>query len=259
MQIINLDNKDYFTEGGEKFVYFHPFDCNKCIKIPKEKRMMERIKDEYRTLNRYPNFKYYTKMYGFIDTNLGKGMVYELIKNINKPHKVSLTLQQFIIKYGVTDNLIRKIIELANILIKEEIFVNDIFTNNIIVQSDEYKTLNLFFCDGLHCKTMIDRSSLFFNEDLKTIIREWNVAKLLRCILFDYINYHDTNIDLYIQRFNSIEFKYIPRTIYNPNIYPTGSIRGILLVWIIIYHIPLLINNLFIFILNYIGIFQKCK
>ena len=106
---------------------------------------------------------------------------------------------------------------------------------------------------------MIDRSSLFFNEDLKTIIHEWNVAKLLRCILFDYINYHDTNIDLYIQRFNSIEFKYIPRTIYNPNIYPTGSIRGIQLVWIIIYHIPLLINNLFIFILNYIGIFQKCK
>ena len=259
MQIINLDNKDYFTEGGEKFVYFHPFDCNKCIKIPKEKRMMERIKDEYRTLNRYPNFKYYTKMYGFVDTNLGKGMVYELIKNINEHHKVSLTLRQFIIKYGVTDNLIRKTIELANILINEEIFVNDVATHNIIVQSDEYKTLNLFICDGLHSRTIIDRPSLFFNEDLKTIIQEWNFAKLLRCVLLDYINYHDTNIDLYIQRFNSIEFKYIPRTIYNPNIYPTGSIRGIQLVWIIIYHIPLLINNLFIFILNYIGIFQKCK
>ena len=136
MQIINLDNKDYFTEGSEKFVYFHPFDCNKCIKIPKEKKTMERIKDEYRTLNRYPNFKYYTKMYGFVDTNLGKGMVYELIKNINEHHKVSLTLRQFIIKYGVTDNLIRKTIELANILINEEIFVNDVATHNIIVQSD---------------------------------------------------------------------------------------------------------------------------
>ena len=259
MQIINLDNKDYFAEGFEKFVYFHPFDCNKCIKIPKGKKMMERIKDEYRNLNRYPNSKYYTKMYGFVDTNLGKGMVYELIRNKNKPYKVGLTLEQFIIKYGLTDNLIKKIAELANILIKEEIFVKDIFTNNIIVQSDEYKIVNLFICDGLYCKTIIDRSSLFFNEDLKIMIHEWNFAKLLRCVLLVYINYHDTNIDLYIQRFNIIDFKYIPRKFYNINIYPTAKLRGIQLVWIIIYHIPLLINNLFIFILNYIGIFQKCK
>jgi len=180
--MINLDN-NFIAAGKKRNVYLHPLDCNKCIKIPK--KSFKDIKDEYRTLASLSNFKYYTKNYGFIDTNLGKGLVFKLIKDTNVQCDVSLTLGKFVKKHGITDELINKINELVKYLINDKIMISDLTASNILVQTDEYKIQKLFICDGIASKTLIDTRNYMFNKKLK----KWFIKRKFRKLMRELNNY----------------------------------------------------------------------
>jgi hypothetical protein len=177
--MINLDNH-FIAMGVNRTVYLHPLDCNKCIKIPKKHIKVN--EDEYRILDRLPpNINYYTKNYGFIDTNLGRGLVFDLIKNnTNVQCDVSLPLGKFVKKHGITDELISKINELVTYLINDKIMISDFHAGNILVQTDEYKIQKLFICDGITSKTLIDTRNYMFNKKLKKWFIKRKFRKLMR-------------------------------------------------------------------------------
>jgi len=92
---IYLTNKNYLSKGRFKKVFIHPNDNNKCIKVLHQKNgLWDIINEEFRFFiinektNNLPFF------YQVIQTNLGNGLVFELIRDYNG--KLSLTLNEYI-------------------------------------------------------------------------------------------------------------------------------------------------------------------
>jgi hypothetical protein len=181
MNTIKLINAP-LGEGSTRKVYIHPKDCNKCIKIEKKKVAMWKRKrankNEYKKLSKLSNLNSYTKNFGFVDTNLGKGLVFELIKNSDKT--ISLTLKNFVKKYSISDDLIYKLNELKKNLLKDQLLIDDLNLQNILVQTDTSKIEKLIVCDGITKKTIIDVRKFMYTKFLKKMFIERKFRKLGR-------------------------------------------------------------------------------
>ena len=90
--MLNLDDSLIIGKGANRTCYRHPSDKEKCIKIPNnsqcETQALEIQYYELLASNRIA-LKHISQYYGEIDTNVGKGYIYELIRDfdgeISKP------------------------------------------------------------------------------------------------------------------------------------------------------------------------------
>jgi hypothetical protein len=84
--MIELKTDDLIGRGRTRCCYRHPDDPDKCIKIDHRKHGGPTAKEAayYRKLARMrPDFSYQhiPRFHGFVDTNLGKGGVFDLIRD----------------------------------------------------------------------------------------------------------------------------------------------------------------------------------
>ena len=135
-------------------------------------------KNEYKKLRKLSNFNYYTKSFGFINTNLGKGLVFELIKDTDDC--ISITLDSFVKKYSITISLINEIIDLEKYLCLKQIMITDVYSKNILVQMNGLNIIKLIICDGLMGKTFIDIRKFMFTKQLKKTYIKREFRKLNR-------------------------------------------------------------------------------
>ena len=86
---VYIDKKLYLSCGKRRNVYIHPKDNNKIIKINKENYIWNNNMENFRSYMFMPYLKYTPKNHGLINTNLGIGIVYQLVRdydgNISKP------------------------------------------------------------------------------------------------------------------------------------------------------------------------------
>ena len=87
MDKITLTEKNILGKGTNKIVYYHPADKNKCIKFSLDKADETDIQYElkFRKIckKRIEHSTLLTKYYGTVETNLGTGHVFELVRDFD--------------------------------------------------------------------------------------------------------------------------------------------------------------------------------
>ena len=103
--MLKLESSALFGKGLRRECYFHPDDENKCIKIVVAGDHKETVREQayYRLLEkRNIAWRMLAKFYGIVETNLGEGAVFELIRDYNG--EVSKTLLHYFSAHNETDH-----------------------------------------------------------------------------------------------------------------------------------------------------------
>ena len=171
---IILTDKYFIARGGERDCYLHPLDYKKVIKI---------VHGYSDILNRnqndldYKYFKFLEKLkipyshiircYGYIDTNLGKGLIFDKVFDYNG--NISMSFLDAMMQNKFTQEAEYKLInDLKNYLFKNNVIFVDIGLYNILAceyQEDKYK---LIIVDGLGGRRPGIRFWLYLNSKLFT-------------------------------------------------------------------------------------------
>lgn len=156
--MIQLNNTHYIAEGLARICYQHPENNNLCIKIGKPNievsHLYKEIKYFLKIKNRdISNFEYpfYAMYYGEIETNLGNGFVYHLIKD-ETTNKISLTLRHYLEMKNCpfSDESIRQeLSRLKEQMILHKVHVGDLRARNICVKVFRDNSFRLIVIDGL--------------------------------------------------------------------------------------------------------------
>ena len=182
--MLQLSAHQPFASGEERDVYLHPEDDGKCIKIsnvtPPEDFKPENLRDWLFWVTRGRNtgyfdinytddlfcqqlsqrtdpevFKHIPKCYGLIDTDLGKGLVCELIQN--EDGTPCITMKQYIQKHGAISDgkVIRAIDGFLSWLVEKNIFLREMGGTNTFFQYSKNGEVKLYHIDAVGCLDLI--------------------------------------------------------------------------------------------------------
>lgn len=170
--MIQLQKIEPFAQGGNRLCFVHPEDASLCIKVrrpdftledrrrkkgfPKNLRKLSSFDDNLeefnvmRSIERYYGqeaFVHISRCYGFVDTDMGRGLVSELIRNSNGC--IAETLKKEIWDAGITCELDTAIKEFSAFWISNTLPSRDLLLHNIVVQCLHDNVLRLVVVDGL--------------------------------------------------------------------------------------------------------------
>jgi len=154
--MILLNNSTLLARGSERECHLYPNDNTKIIKIVyNQKGLNNQNTLEYKYYHflekRCIDFSHISRCFGWVNTNLGKGLVFQRIQNFDTTE--SLSLRSCIVNKMFTDSIEKELLnDLKNYLEKESILFIDATSVNVLVQhiaSDAYK---LVIIDGLGAK-----------------------------------------------------------------------------------------------------------
>ena len=153
---VQLSSDRYFAKGSKRICFVHPYKHELCIKIMNplsEGRFVnENNRDisDYLTLKKMQNralFDHIPKFYGTINTNLGEGLLLDLIRDGDG--KISQSLGDLIHVEGMTAPLRESLIKLQSWQLKENLFTTDTGPHNVVVQKITSSNWKLFYIEGL--------------------------------------------------------------------------------------------------------------
>ncbi len=188
--MIELNENLYIGKGGERKCYLHPNDATKVVKI----EYIDYVDREQNRLDIYyskylkkidVSYSYISKCYGYIDTNMGIGVVYDAIKNYDGTISKSFecTIAEKILSKKEEKRLL---LELKLYLSENNIVFGDTMMSNILCQEVSKQNYKLIIVDGLGARRYGFKLWLHMHSRLFTKIRikkQWK--KLLK-------NYEDT-------------------------------------------------------------------
>jgi len=135
--MLNLESSALIGRGLRRECYFHPEDEHKCIKIVFAGDHKETLREQsyYRLLEkRNIAWRMLARFYGNVETNLGEGAVFELIRDYNR--EVSKTLAHYFSTDKKTDRndpyLCHALLELKRYLLKWNIVTISLKPQNIV-------------------------------------------------------------------------------------------------------------------------------
>lgn len=188
--MINLKEAHYISEGLARKVYYHPENQNLCIKIGKpeieENHLYKEIKYYKRISHKNASkfeYQFYSNYYGEVDTNLGIGFVYDLIKD-ETSHNISLTLRHYLEMKNAPisdETLLSELSRLKNQMIKNKIFVADLKSRNICCKLYENGTVRMIIVDGLGHRDFFpfgDYSSYFAQKKVERRFKKAHLNSL---------------------------------------------------------------------------------
>lgn len=156
--ILTLEPSDEVAKGLARTVYQHPEQSGACIKIDhyearEDHKDMVREVAYYRRLmffRRTQFFRSIPAFYGIVETNLGTGAAFELIKDettgdISRPLD-GIAIDELGRRY---DELSTALDTLIETLYQEGVVLRDPHPGNIVVQERQATTPRLVFVDGI--------------------------------------------------------------------------------------------------------------
>ena len=164
---VQLSSDQYFAKGSKRFCFVHPHKQKLCIKLmkPQEEGNInnENKRDiaDYLTLEKMQNsalFDHIPKFHGTINTNLGEGLLLDLIRDGDG--KISQSLGDLIHLEGMTEPLKESLIKLKCWQLRENLFTTDTGPHNVVVQKITSSNWKLFYIEGFLNK----RFSLFMKH-----------------------------------------------------------------------------------------------
>jgi len=188
--MINIANEHFIGEGTFQKCYKHPNNKDLCIKISKDNIKDTRLGNELKYHKRISKKKikkkdyyFFTKYYGEIETNLGTGYVFDLVKDeiTNTPSK---TLGHYIFNPipEISNELLNtEFKKLIQFMIKYKVVANDIGAKNICCRILKNKTVELILVDGLGHRNfipLVDWSSYFAKKKIERRLRKIDFTNL---------------------------------------------------------------------------------
>lgn len=179
--MLQLTTNLLLGKGRERECYIHPEDYTKVIKVVyRSDQNLNQNEMEYKYI-RYLHknqveFSHLTDCYGYINTNLGKGYIFDRVLDYNGQQSKSF-------KFMVLNSLFTPDEELILINeLKEYIFTNniifvDIALSNILCKKLDDKTYKLILTDGIGGKRDGFKAMLYQYSKIFTkykISKQWN-------------------------------------------------------------------------------------
>lgn len=176
---LNLSEDLFYGAGRHKKCYLHPTEDNLCIKIAYNaggKKDLLREIDYIKILKkRNKNYEILPKYYGEIETNLGHGYVFEVIRNYDKSK--SITLQEILLDEKLFDNYfnltVKLLKDLKNNLFENEIITMGIFPENIIFQQIAHQTYKVRIVNDMGSGVLIPLEYHFRYFAKAKVARRW--------------------------------------------------------------------------------------
>lgn len=176
--MIELQASQLVGKGLHRECYVHPDDDNLCIKV-----VVNRGEEETRREQAYYKFlqkrnviwEMLPKFYGEVDTNLGSGAVFDLIRDADG--SVSKTLEHYIESPQLTEvnfqGLLQSLLSLKEYLITQNIMTMTIKPKNIVYKKQEAQSGLCIIIDNIGNSDLLSISSYsrFFGR--KKINRKW--------------------------------------------------------------------------------------
>jgi hypothetical protein len=177
--MITLKPTAMIGKGLHRECFIHPEDINKCIKVVVNGNQQETEREQsyYKFLQKQKiAWDMLPKFYGNIDTNMGQGAVFDLIRDHNG--QVSKSLKYYLEDKEFVDlhrqKLLNALDELKSYLRKYNIITMPIKSKNILYQQTSEKTGTLHIIDNIGNADffpLATYSSLLGNNK---ILRRWN-------------------------------------------------------------------------------------
>lgn len=170
---INLCSQTPFASGGNRLCFVHPQDADRCIKVrrpdftladarrlkgfPKNLRPLSWFDDnleEHRVMQdieaRFGDAAsvLISRCYGFEETNMGKGLTSELIRNGDG--RISRSLKQYLWDNGNTEELQAAVARFCHIWCSVSLPSRDLLIHNLVIQCHADQTIRrIVVIDGL--------------------------------------------------------------------------------------------------------------
>jgi len=185
--MINLGKDDFLQSGSERDCYVHPLENNKVIKIVQEIKKNGSQNDieykYYKYLKKYKaSLEHIPQCYGVIDTNLGKGLVFDKIVNFDNTE--SQQFKHYIKNKLLTESQEEKLLDqLKRYLETNKILFVDASLRNVLCQKiaeDEYK---LMIIDGLGGRRTGLKATLYLQR-LLLPYHKYKIKKQWKMLLF---------------------------------------------------------------------------
>lgn len=184
--MILLDDQYYIAEGEIRKCYIHPSNEELCIKIPKPEITLEYINKEliyFHKIRNKKNFDYlfFSNFKGIKDTTLGKGYLFDLIRDENS-NKISKTLQQYLEMENApfSDEILMKgVLRLKEQMIRSKIFTRDLRPRNICCKILNNNTLEMIIIDGIGHRDFFPVADWFHYYSKKKVNRSFSKSKIL--------------------------------------------------------------------------------
>ena len=180
MSYLELKEENLIAKGGERDCYAHPKDNTKVVKtlhtqgIHNNQNELEYMYMSY-LKRKSINLSHVTDCYGYIDTNFGKGLIFDRVLDYdNKPTKsFRFMVANKIILMDIQKELIE---ELKNYLETNLVLFVDTSLTNIFCQEIDENRYKLIIVDGLGSKRLGLKFWLYRNSKVYTkykIRRQW--------------------------------------------------------------------------------------
>lgn len=179
---IVLSSQQPFAQGGNRLCFVDPSEAGRCIKVrrpdfsledcrrkkgfPKNLKPLSSFDDsleEFQVMRsferHYPDsiFKHISRCYGFVETDMGRGLCSELIRDSDG--RISITLKQYVWEQGYTDACREAVGQLCEHWLAHRVPSRDILVHNVVVQRDYTaegeRVRRLVVIDGLGSANLI--------------------------------------------------------------------------------------------------------
>jgi hypothetical protein len=177
---LHLDHDLLIGRGGVRTVYQHPHDTDKCIKLLFNEKKRRAVEREEKYLQKYwkahKPFDHLSRFFGHCHTTLGRGSVFQLIKDyhgaISNP--LSAFLPGNILADKVTPAQIAALLDhLRNHLLTHCIIVSDPAPGNIVVKYIAPGQPTLVMIDGIGNPHFIKIADYSARAARKIILKKW--------------------------------------------------------------------------------------
>lgn len=199
--ILKLDGSLFYGKGSHKKCFIHPENTNLCIKVAYNRGGQKDLLREINYISvlrrRNKNYTLLPQYYGEVETNLGKGYVFEIIKDYDG--NKCKTLEDFIISDKLFSENFNLIITLLKKL-KTELYDNEIITmvlfpENIIFQRTAENNYRVRIINDMGSSVLIPLEYYFTYFARTKILRRW--IKFLEVLK---TNYNSPLIDKLIEK-----------------------------------------------------------
>lgn len=188
--MIDLKNSPLIGKGEDRECYQHPEDYHKCVKVTVSgdyKQSNDEIKFYRLMKKRGASCEQLAAFHGLVETSLGQGLVFTLIRDFDG--KVSDSLGNYLSSnaYSLRDFKL-KLETLNRYLFDQRLIIRDLSPDNIVYQKTSENDGKLIIIDGVGNNEFIPFSTYIDYLARKKIVRKWDRFEML--LLREYGNEH---------------------------------------------------------------------
>jgi hypothetical protein len=175
---LSLPPQLFVAEGTDRKCFRHPSDERFCIKVlhpdTRRGRFWRELRYYRRLQRRGVDFSHLTHYRGMVDTNLGRGAVFDLV--LDDDARISRSLHHYLAESDREFNawVVEEIERLKQDLYDQWIVFHDLNPTNILVKRLGYDEYRLVVIDGIGHNHFVPLASYSARLARRKLVRVWN-------------------------------------------------------------------------------------